>query len=351
LSYVGEPFEYDVFVSYAQATTETDAPLIRDWSRHVAGRLRELLATALNVDGTADQKVQVFLDDRVLVAGQPLTETLRDKVKRSALLLVLLSPLYPKKDWCLKELDWFFEQAREDGRGHEHCTVLRIQPLANEAWPRLLQDKDGKPVLALDFVDPASELPVGLMDLQERRLAALVTDAFIQVKGKLVALRKLIEARRQMTASLTQQRTDRPVIYLDASPEEAALWEKRKGDLRGIAIVRPTTLSSIGDELDPFDHERHKRRRQVFESSHALVFLDGGREGWLEHAVETSYLDRQLLWQRQRHLPWAILHRPGGKPAVADDYDVPCVPADSENWQRALLVALGLATGAGGAAS
>ena len=96
MSYVGEPFEYDVFVSYAHAEAETKAPLIRDWSKHVAGRLRDLLATALDVDAPPGSEVKVFLDDRGLVSGQPLTETLRDKVQRSALLLVLMSPLYPK---------------------------------------------------------------------------------------------------------------------------------------------------------------------------------------------------------------------------------------------------------------
>jgi hypothetical protein len=67
LSYVGEPFDYDVFVSYAHAEVETKAPLIRDWSRHVAGRLRALLATALNVEGgSLESEIQVFFDDRCL---------------------------------------------------------------------------------------------------------------------------------------------------------------------------------------------------------------------------------------------------------------------------------------------
>ena len=46
MSYVGEPFDYDVFVSYAHAEVETKAPLIRNWSRRVAEQLRDLLASA-----------------------------------------------------------------------------------------------------------------------------------------------------------------------------------------------------------------------------------------------------------------------------------------------------------------
>ena len=48
LSFVGEPFQHDVFVSYAHAERETDKTLIRDWSQKLADRLRTLLASALN---------------------------------------------------------------------------------------------------------------------------------------------------------------------------------------------------------------------------------------------------------------------------------------------------------------
>jgi hypothetical protein len=71
VSYVGEPFEYDVFVSYAHAKTETGTPLIRNWSKHVAGRLRDLLASGLNLTA-AESTVKVFLDEREIVSGDPL---------------------------------------------------------------------------------------------------------------------------------------------------------------------------------------------------------------------------------------------------------------------------------------
>jgi hypothetical protein len=41
LSYVGEPFDYDVFVSYVHAENETGASLLRDWSKHVASALTQ----------------------------------------------------------------------------------------------------------------------------------------------------------------------------------------------------------------------------------------------------------------------------------------------------------------------
>src|SRR5215467_11135017 len=223
MSYVGAPFDYDLFVSYAHAEAETKAPLIRNWSRHCAGRIRELLATALNVEcDLSGSEVQVFFDDRVLVSGQPLTQTLRQKVQRSALLLVLMSPLYPRKTWCLDELEWFFEQAAQDGRGLEHCTVLRIQPLEEGSWPQRLKDDRGKPVLFFDLSDPATELPIGLTNFNAPQLNDALLKIFIEIKGKLSSLRKQLIARQRMTAPIKQKPADRPVIYLDADPDDTA---------------------------------------------------------------------------------------------------------------------------------
>jgi hypothetical protein len=369
LSYVGDPFDYDVFVSYAHAEVETkthgivgvghDAraeasvqpehlPSIREWSKFVAWRLRYLLATALNVEGSAE--VQVFLDDRVLVSGQPLTQTLREKVQRSALLVVLMSPLYPKKSWCLDELEWFFQQTAHDGRSQEHCTVLRIQPLAEDAWPKHLRDERGKAVVFRDFVDPRTELPICLTNLGAPQLQDALLEPYIELRGKLRSLRNQLEARRRLTVPTTQKPADRPVIYLDAAPDEEALWQSVKGELKDLAIVRPVKLAQANGDADLLDRARQKERRHQFALSNGLVLLYSGRDSWLEDAVATSYLDRRLLRQRQCNLPWAILDHVGSKPSVADDYDVPCVPATSGEWQRALLTALGLSSSNAGAA-
>jgi hypothetical protein len=342
LSYVGEPFEYDVFVSYAHAEVETRAPLIRDWSRHVARRLCDLLATALNAEGgTPESEIQMFFDDRVLVSGQPLTQTLREKARHSALLMVLMSPLYPRKAWCLDELDWFSEKAAQDGRGQEHCTLLRIQPLEDSDWPKPLQDERGKPLLFIDLVDPATELPIGLTNFGAAQLDDALLKTFIEIKGKLVSLKKQLEARRRMTTK--QKPADRPVIYLDADPDDKALWQTLKVELKGLAIVRPASLLQAGSDSDPLDRKQQKMRQDEFQLSDGLVLLHGRPGSWIEKAVATSYLDRRLLRQRYRDLPWAILDRVGQRLPVADDYDVPCVPATSKEWQRELLTVLGLA--------
>src|SRR4051794_34932378 len=156
-------------------------------------RLCERLARALNPQVDEASHINVFLDDRELVSGQPLTETLREKAQRSALLLVLMSPLYPKKSWCLDELEWFFVQAERDGRDRQHCVVLRIQPLPDEAWPKRLKDERGNPVVYREFADPEEELPLGLDDFEAPALRNAIRDTFIELKEKLKELRKQLE--------------------------------------------------------------------------------------------------------------------------------------------------------------
>jgi hypothetical protein len=340
LSYVGEPFEYDVFVSYAQAIVTTETPLIRDWSRFVTEHMQEPLATSLNVEGSG--KVQVFFDDRVLASGQPLTQKLREKVQHSALLLVLISPLYPARSWCLDELEWFFHQADQDGRSQDHCTVLRIQPLQEKVWPKRLTDERGRPVTHLDLFDVHTELPIHLNNLAAPELKDALLKPFIEIRGKLRSLRGQLEARRRLMATTPQRPADRPVIYLDAAPEAEAVWQNLKGALKDVAIVRPEKLGPENGGAAPLNRDRQKDRIDSFGKSNGLVLLHTGRDDWLEDAVETNYLHRRLLWQRQLNLPWAVLDHVGAKPSIVDTYDVPCVPASAEGWQHNLLAALGL---------
>ena len=202
----------------------------------------------LTRDDDPGSEVQVFFDDRVLVSGQPLTETLREKVQRSALLLVLMSLLYPEAR-ASDELEWFFQQTRSDGRGQEHCTVLCIQPLAEDAWPKFLRDERDKPVLYHDFVDPLTELPIGLTNHRQPNSRRRCSNFSLKLRES---------SRRSASTSMHAPDVgprnewppaDRPVIYFEADPDEEALWANLKGELKDLAIVRPTNLLRASGEL------------------------------------------------------------------------------------------------------
>src|SRR5262249_40495594 len=190
--------------------------------------------------------------------------------------------------------------------------------------------------------DPRTELPICLDNLDAPQLKEALVEPFIELRGKLRSLRKQLDARRRMMGSAPQRPADRPVIYLDADPDDEGLWQSMKGELKDIAIVRPANLSRANGDTDPLDRDHQKRRQRQFEASDGLVLLQGGRSSWIEEAVEASYYERRLLRQRSRDLPWVILAPVGRRLSVVDDYDVPYVEAAPGTWPRDLLTKLGL---------
>jgi hypothetical protein len=338
LSYIGEPFEYDVFVSYAHAEAETEAPDMRLWCRHVAERLRIRLANALN-RGNPSSDVRIFLDDRVLRSGEPLTETLRDKAQRSALLLIFMSPLYSKKTWCLDELEWFFGQADEDGRCQRHCTVLRIQELRDTDWPKRLRDERNKPIIFHDLLDRNAGLPIGFDNYELQALKDAIRAVQIELKGKLEGLRAQYEARR-----IYQQATQ-PVLYLQARPHELPDWQDTRAALEPYAIVYPDSRPEpISD--DALLEEQRARRLKEYAECDGLVLLHASSDETFRVEVMAAYKDRQHLFQRlHRILPWAVVDRRGDVPPVYSAYRVPCIAASGPDWPNQLVQALGVNTG------
>ena len=340
MPYVGSPFQYDVFISYAHAERETGAALVRDWSRYVALRLQDLLASALNPTASLNSEIKCFLDDRVLVSGQPLTETIRDKVQKSALLIIFMSPLYAKKSWCLDELEWFLTQPETDGRGKQHCIVLRIQPLPGNTWPERLKDERGEPLFFHDLADPDTELPLGLENFDTPTLQSAIRKVFIETKGKLKEFCKQIEARRTYEELVIPP--DRPVVYLHAHVQDVLDWQVSRKELSEIAIVNPDNLVMPVNDDALFQREREQRLRE-YELCDAIVLLRARSADSIRVDVMAAYKDRRwLLQQRHLNIPWAILDRIGDDLPIATVYRCPRVVAKGNDWPDRLIGVLGL---------
>jgi hypothetical protein len=323
VSFVGAPFQHDVFVSYAHAERETDESMIRDWSQKLAIRLRTLLSSALNPSVTDGSKFDLFLDDRGLRAGDDLTVTLRDRAERSAILLVLMSPLYPRKSWCLDELHWFLDRAAQDGRGREHCLPVRIQPLPDAAWPQRLKDERGALPVYLDLADPETGLP--LDNLETAPASDVVRKAMIQIKGRLEELRRLLEARRAFAAEVP---LDRQIVYLHAHPTDRKAWEAAVVLLDQAAIVLPDDLPAPAADDALLQRRREVRLKELRECA-ALLMLRASDSESFRFELMAFYRDLQQVYQAtRRRLPWAIVDRVGGPLPLAERFRVPRLTGD-----------------------
>jgi hypothetical protein len=79
MSYVGAPFDHDVFVSYAHGVTRGNASPLKRWSHSLVD---ELESTILNTQ--ADYSTLDIFIDRQLDPTRQLTPYLRERVEKSA---------------------------------------------------------------------------------------------------------------------------------------------------------------------------------------------------------------------------------------------------------------------------
>jgi hypothetical protein len=102
-------YDYDIFVSYAHVDDQLLPPAAQGWVTTFATCVKTKLAQKL---GRSD--AYALWMDYELRGGEAITPSILEKVGRSAMLLVVLSPGYVASDWCLKELETFAGFMSED---------------------------------------------------------------------------------------------------------------------------------------------------------------------------------------------------------------------------------------------
>ena len=102
-------YDNDLFVSYAHTDNEGEAAWVTTLVRLLETELRQRL-------GTKD--LRIWRDD-TLDGNHPLTPEIMTAIRRSACLLVVMSPSYLELEWCAKERNTFLSfagQALASGR-------------------------------------------------------------------------------------------------------------------------------------------------------------------------------------------------------------------------------------------
>ena len=140
MSYLGEPFRHDLFVSYSHGAFEGkhDSDL-KLWSQEFAEDLRAEIA------GTTElEEICVFLDesersDESVDRTADLPAHLQQQASESALLTVLMTPHCLRSDWCRQEREWWFEGQHSDTLTADgRVFVCRARPTDDKSWPSQL---------------------------------------------------------------------------------------------------------------------------------------------------------------------------------------------------------------------
>ena len=148
-------YTHDVFVSYAHGPeaqsrlTGERENLLTGWTRRFVDDLTaqiDVSLSQLEFEGQERPTAKFFIDGDLTGSGS-LTENIKSAVQGSALLLVVMSPLYLRSKWCTDEIDWFRAAGGEDNlelRRFNRIFVARALSTEHRSWPDGLKDEIGK---------------------------------------------------------------------------------------------------------------------------------------------------------------------------------------------------------------
>ncbi len=331
MSYVGDPFQHDIFVSYSHGADAVGQPMLKDWSVAMVRALEQELRS----DRDYRDKLSLFIDahDRPgqgLDPMAPLTDQLEAQVGTSALLLVLLSPDYQASAWCNSERGWWWAKQNVTGLpAAGRVAMVRAWPLhtpwPGDRWPPELSDQAGNPLVGYAFHggEGRAARPLGWTQWSSGfspevrgallELAGALYQKLDQVRADAERLRAAKADTHRLAGSAGQ------TIYLHGRADRAADWERTAEALLGGGYaVLPGEPDPV--ERDPARLDAIRERRVETLAACDALLLVGSNDG---RAIDADLIvvgkhDRHSARARSnRWLPCALLDTAGIAVATA----------------------------------
>jgi hypothetical protein len=328
MSYIGDPFRYDVCISYAHGDPKGKGDT--RFKCYSQAFIRELIAE-LKEEQDFGAKIEVFFDDSEdhdagLDVNVGLTPQIRDAMSQSAVFTVLMSDHYLRSNWCKDERGYWLGHKTPAPFAHgERLALARIWETSLD-WPAELRDERGHPIVGTCFYDRARlpdykwpydwpEPSRTSRDPFRRELLSMVGAIWKQV----ATLKQRVEAHRKAREDAAKLQEDTgQAIYLHARDTSSKEWEAAGDALTQAGFtVFPAAPEPI--HRDPVKaQEQHDTRVGIMSGCDALLLV-GSQNGAAvdEDLIVVGRNDRDSARALgRRPLPSALLDTSAGEVAI-----------------------------------
>lgn len=322
------PFKHDMFVSYAHGMGT-----LRDWTQKLeadlCGHIQEFVPDL--------QDFSVFIDKDFDPEAQ-LTKGLREKVKSSGLLMLVMSDRYLNSEWCRDELTWFQQRLKDYEDNEELIFIVQCQPTDRSQWPDILKDERGHANLGYMFYDKSDQSPVimpfGVYDLRAQDYRIAVHKLACGITTKMRLLKEKQEAANLRAASQVKQpKNKQPGVFLDPSGEDPSFWQDihQKLSRVGCNVFAPSGDEIVRDARD-VNKVRQERLRVLKDEADAAVVIGANADA--EDSLLNLFEDLKTI---EDDMPRAFIDANGTSPRLADALGFQTLKADQSTWFTVIL--------------
>jgi hypothetical protein len=353
MSYVGAPFDYDLFISYARANLPgTMRSPLREWSLALAEELRVYLLRSASFRAHPQRTLKVFLDESAdgISGLDPLTPRIRDAAASSAMLLVLMSEDFLASGWCKQELEaWSSGQKAYRIASDKRIAIVRAEPTSEQLWPSQLRDHDRVGLAGYWFHSPSLnqtpiDTPFGSLDPKRAITLSEFQTPFLRlgtdIRKRLIELRAEIDARAEAAEHETRLMDMAPWLYLHGRSGQDNDWTNFHAQLsRDGFKVMPIEIDPI--LKSPAEEEKlYNERLRTMKECDAVLMMS--TENFSAFDADLIHIVRRVRQSLQAHgrplLPCALLNTVAKteltekRQALADDLKLKWIDSTRDRW-------------------
>jgi TIR domain len=292
-------YDHDVFVSYAHLDDQGASAWVTNLVRHLDTEVRQRL-------GTKDLRIWI---DHDLDGNHPLTPEIMQAIRRSATILLIVSPSYIASEWCVRERNAFLGFARDcvsEGR----IFIVRCRDIDPQFLPPEFGDLIGFKFWTQDSDAGGVTRPLGLIDLKEPAYFAGVINLGDKLAQK---LREIRAARTAGAPSSAPTATEH--VFLARSTDD---METREAELvshltqAGLTVLPETWYREDSEQEFRAAMQADLHRCSVFVQllgrlpGRRLKFAEGRRFPAVQHDIAKEMGKPVLQWRDPAEKPAAV---------------------------------------------